>query len=45
MSYLLGVEFFVMEGRTFKIMANVIPLVMMVVGGFGSDSLKNKYVE
>lgn len=45
MSYLLGVEFFVMEGRTFKIVANLIPIAMMVIGGFGSDSLKNKYVE
>lgn len=45
LNYLAGTEFLVTEGKSLKIIANFLPLVMMIIGGFGSDSLKNKYID
>lgn len=43
LNYFLGYEIFVTEGKTLKIIANILPLSLMIIGGIGSDGLKNKY--
>jgi len=45
LNYFVGTEFLVTEGKVLKIIANFLPLAMMIIGGIGSDSLKNKYVD
>ena len=45
LNYFVGTEFLVTEGKVLKIIANFLPLAMMIIGGMGSDSLKNKYVD
>jgi len=45
LNYFTDTEMLVTEGTSLKIIANFLPLVMMIVGGFGSDSLKNKYID
>lgn len=44
-NFFIGVELLVVDGKVLKIMANFLPLAMMVIGGIGSDSLKDKYVD
>lgn len=44
-NYLFGLDIFVTEGKTLKVMANFLPLILMLIGGIGSDSLKKKYLD
>jgi len=44
-NYLFGLNIFVTEGKTLKVMANFLPLILMLIGGIGSDSLKKKYLD
>lgn len=44
LNYFAGTDFFAMDGKAFKITANLLPIVMMIIGGIGSDSLKDKHV-
>ncbi|MCM3609668.1 helix-turn-helix domain-containing protein [Planomicrobium sp. MB-3u-38] len=41
-NYFAGTEFLMLEGFA-RLAANFGPLVLMVIGGIGSDSLKDKY--
>lgn len=42
-NYVFGTEVLVTEGKSLKIIANFLPLALMIIGGIGSDSLKNKH--
>lgn len=44
-NYVAGTEYLVTEGMSLKIIANFLPLAMMIIGGIGTDSLKNKYTD
>lgn len=44
-NYIAGTDYLATEGTSLKIIANFLPLAMMVIGGIGTDSLKNKYVD
>jgi hypothetical protein len=41
-NYFVGTKITILEGLP-KFVVNFLPFVLMVVGGIGSDSLKNKY--
>jgi len=43
-NYVIGLDIFVVEGKTLKIIANFLPLTLMLIGGIGSDSLKKQYL-
>ncbi|UQZ37582.1 transcriptional regulator [Paenibacillus sp. PK3_47] len=43
LNYFAGTNILILEGLP-KAVANFLPLVLMVVGGVGSDQLKDKYV-
>ncbi|GLO67542.1 transcriptional regulator [Oceanobacillus kimchii] len=45
LNYFIGTEFLVTDGKLVKILANFLPLAMMIIGGIGSDSLKDKYID
>ncbi|KKB34154.1 helix-turn-helix domain-containing protein [Bacillus thermotolerans] len=45
LNYFVGTEILVTEGKALKIIANFLPLSMMIIGGIGSDNLKNKYID
>jgi len=45
LNYFVGTEFLVTEEKSIKVIANFLPLAMMIIGGIGSDSLKNKYID
>lgn len=45
LNYFVGTEILVSDGESLKIIANFLPLVLMIIGGFGSDSLKSKYID
>lgn len=45
LNYFIGTEILVTEGKSLKIIASFLPLVLMVIGGIGSDSLKRKYID
>lgn len=44
LNHFLGTDIMILQGAP-KAIANLLPLVLMVVGGIGSDQLKNKYME
>ena len=44
LNYFVGTNIMILEGLP-KGMVNFAPLVLMVVGGIGSDQLKNKYID
>ncbi|MGG2057728.1 helix-turn-helix transcriptional regulator [Lysinibacillus pakistanensis] len=41
--HFIGTDVLMLEGKYSKITANVVPIVLMLIGGIGSDQLKNKY--
>jgi|SRR5699024_2053706 len=45
LNYFAGTELFVTDRKSLKVIANFLPLAMMIIGGIGSDSLKNKYID
>ncbi|MFC0015863.1 MULTISPECIES: helix-turn-helix domain-containing protein [Allobacillus] len=45
LNYFVGTEFLVTDGKLLKITANFLPLTMMIIGGIGSDSLKDRYID
>lgn len=45
LNYFINTEMLVTGGTSVKFIANFLPLVMMIIGGIGSDSLKNKYID
>lgn len=45
LNYFTGTEMLITEGTSLKVIANFLPLVMMIIGGIGSDSLKNKFID
>jgi len=45
LNYFLGTGILVSEGKSLKVIANLLPLVLMIIGGIGSDGLKEKYVD
>lgn len=42
LNYFFGTNILILEGLP-KVVTNFLPLILMVVGGIGSDQLKNKY--
>lgn len=44
-NYVSGLNMMVFEEKWLKVIANFLPLAMMLIGGFGSDYLKNKYID
>ena len=42
-NYFFGTDFLVLEGIP-RMLSNFLPLVLMVIGGIGSDQLKDKFV-
>ncbi len=44
LNHLMDTDIMALEGKLLKIIANFLPLAMMVIGGIGSDELKDKYV-
>lgn len=42
---LVGMDLWLMEGKMMRILANVVPIACMVIGGLGSDQLKTKYID
>lgn len=45
LNYFFGTEFLETDGKLLKIIANFLPLAMMIIGGIGSDNLKDKYID
>lgn len=45
LNYFFGTEILVSEGKSLKIISNFLPLVLMVIGGIGSDGLKKQYID
>lgn len=45
LNYFVGTEILVSDSESLGIIANFLPLVLMIIGGFGSDSLKRKYID
>src|SRR5699024_8597245 len=43
-NYFAGTTYFVTEGKVLKLFANFLPLALMIIGGIGSDNLKDTYV-
>ncbi|WP_430791268.1 helix-turn-helix domain-containing protein [Virgibacillus flavescens] len=44
LNYFAGTNILILEGVP-KIVASFLPLILMVVGGIGSDHLKNRYID
>src|SRR5699024_7785982 len=42
-NYFFGTQFLIIEAKPFKFLANALPILFMIIGGIGTDSLKNKY--
>ncbi len=42
LNYFVGTNILILEGLP-KVVTNFLPLILMVVGGIGSDGLKDKY--
>lgn len=42
--YFISIDLMMLEGKLVKSIFNFLPLAMMLIGGIGSDSLKNKYI-
>jgi len=42
-NYFSGTNIFILEGLP-KVVTNFLPLILMLIGGIGSDQLKNKYI-
>lgn len=45
LDYFAGTEMLLVEGKFPKFIMNFLPLALMIIGGMGSDGLKDKYVE
>ncbi|MER2129280.1 helix-turn-helix transcriptional regulator [Solibacillus sp.] len=45
LNYFIGTEILVTVDKSLKIIASFLPFVLMVIGGIGSDTLKNKYID
>ena len=43
LNYFFGTNILILEGLP-KVVTNFLPLILMVIGGIGSDKLKNKYI-
>ncbi|NSL52801.1 helix-turn-helix domain-containing protein [Calidifontibacillus erzurumensis] len=44
LNYFVGTNFIIPDGLP-KILSNFLPLAFMIIGGIGSDQLKNKYID
>ncbi|RWR08112.1 helix-turn-helix domain-containing protein [Siminovitchia fortis] len=44
LNYFIGTNIIISEGLP-KVTTNFLPLILMIVGGIGSDQLKNKYID
>lgn len=45
LDYFAGTEMLLVEGKFPKFIMNFLPLALMIIGGMGSDGLKDKYEE
>ena len=45
LDYFAGTEMLLVEGKFPKFIMNFLPLALMIIGGMGSDGLKDKYAE
>ena len=45
LDYFAGTEMLLVKGKFPKFIMNFLPLALMIIGGMGSDGLKDKYVE
>ena len=43
LNHFVGTNILILEGLP-KVVTNFLPLILMVIGGIGSDQLKNKYI-
>ena len=43
LNHFVGTDILILEGLP-KVVTNFLPLILMVIGGIGSDQLKNKYI-
>ena len=43
LNHFLGANILILEGLP-KVVTNFLPLILMVIGGIGSDQLKDKYI-
>ncbi|GGA53286.1 transcriptional regulator [Kroppenstedtia guangzhouensis] len=44
LNYFVGTDIMILKGLP-KVVSNFLPLALMVIGGIGSDQLKNKYID
>lgn len=44
-NYFTETDFLILEGKILRFSSNFLPLILMVIGGVGSDSFKNKYID
>ena len=44
-NYFAETDFLILEGKILRFSSNFLPLILMVIGGVGSDSFKNKYID
>lgn len=44
-NYFAHTTFLVSEGQALKIILNVLPIALMIIGGVGADTVKDKYVD
>src|SRR5699024_2729378 len=45
LNYFVGTTCLVIKEKSIKVIAKLLPIDMMIIGGIGSDSLKNKYID
>lgn len=45
LNYFIGTEILATVDKSLKIIPSFLPFVLMVIGGIGSDTLKNKYID
>src|SRR5699024_4368883 len=45
MNYFIGTGILISEDKSLKFISNFLPLILMIIGGIASDSLKNKYLD
>jgi hypothetical protein len=43
LNHFFGTNILILEGLS-KVITNFLPLILMVIGGIGSDQLKDKYI-
>lgn len=45
MNYFIGTGILISEDKSLKFISNFLPLILMIIGGIASDSLKDKYLD